>query len=97
MKLVDEADRHAPQGGPSIVGHVSGLGSLDENLAAIRLLQQTRDVKQRRLAGAGWPHQGYRLTRPDSDIRATKDVEPGTALAIVPLDLREPQGRHAHS
>ncbi len=97
MKLVDEADRHPPQRRSRVVGHRSGVFALDKNLAGVRLFEQACDVEQRRLAGARGRNQRHCLARPNRDVDAAENIEPSIALAVVPLDLGEPQSRRAHS
>src|SRR5207302_2882200 len=52
MELVDEAEMPATDRRAFAVGHTAALLAADQNLAAIRPLEQTRDMEERRLAGA---------------------------------------------
>ena len=49
------------------------------DLAAVGLLEQARDVQQRRLAGAGRRDQRDDLARPDREIGAAQDLERGSS------------------
>ncbi len=53
MELVDEADLDAADRRPLGVGEAAGRPPADDDVAAVRTLEQAGDVEERRLAGAG--------------------------------------------
>src|SRR3954471_20251731 len=53
VELVDEADLLAPQARALGVAHAGRRVAADVNLAAVRLLQEPRDVQEGRFAGPG--------------------------------------------
>src|SRR4051794_26090953 len=65
MELVDEADLLAPQARALGVAHAGGRMSADIDLAAVRLLQQSRDMQEVRFAGAGGRDKRHKFARPD--------------------------------
>ena len=93
MELVDEADPLAPKAGAAPVVHVGRRLAADVDLAAVRLLQQARDVEQGRLARAGGRDEGDGLARPQGEVGAAQDVERGLALPVAALHARQEQGR----
>src|SRR5258706_8819524 len=93
MELIDEADLGAAEARALGIRERGRRNLVDIDFAAIRMLEQARDVQERRLAGAGRRHQRNRLARPDGELGAFEDVERDVALAIVPVDLVQKEDR----
>ena len=56
------------------------------NLAGVRVLEQARDVEQRRFAGAGRRNQCHRLAAPDRQLGTFENFEGVVALTKPPHD-----------
>ena len=57
MKLIDKAERTAPQHRSVLIGEGAAIAPLDQNGAAARALQQPRHMQHRRFAGPRRPNQ----------------------------------------
>src|SRR6266487_7011246 len=86
MLLIDEADLGAADASTLGIRQRRGGGAVDIDLAAVRMLEQARDMQQRRLAGSRGRDQRDRLPRPDRELGGFEDVERGGALQVAPLD-----------
>ena len=94
MRLVDEADALTAKPGARRIVELRGGEPVDDDLTLVRPLQQTRNVKERRFAGARGRDQCHHLARAQDEIGSREDVQALIALRIVTLDAFEPQ-RHA--
>ena len=61
MELVDEAHLHAAHARAVGITHAGAVVPVDDDVAAVRRLEQAGDVQQRGLAGARRPDEGHRL------------------------------------
>src|SRR5258708_38548162 len=93
MKLIDESDLDTADARALRVRELGRPNLIDIDLAGIGLLQQARNVQQRRLAGAGWSHQRDRLAGPDRQLRAFEDIQRHVALAIMPVYSMQKEDR----
>ena len=93
MELIDEADLGSADARALGIRERRGRNLIDIDFAAIGMLEESSDVQERRLAGAGGRYQRNRLARPDGELGAFEDVQRDVALAIVPVDLMQEQDR----
>src|SRR5262249_59721490 len=93
MELIDEADFGAADARALGIRERGGCNLIDVDFAAIGMLEQARDVQERRLAGAGGRYQRHGLAGPNGELGTFEDVERDVALAIVPVDLVQEQDR----
>ena len=93
VELVDEADLGAAQPRAALVVELGRRHAADEDLAAIGLLQQARDMQQGRFAGAARRDQRDEFARPEREIGLAQDFERRIGLGIEALDLREEERR----
>src|SRR5262249_24066929 len=93
MELIDEADLGAANARALGIRERRGRNLIDVDFAAIGMLEQARDVQERRLAGAGGRYQRHGLARPNGELGAFEDLERDVALAIVPVDLVQEEDR----
>ena len=89
VELVDEADLLATQAGAADIVHGRGRRAVDEDLAAVRLLEQAGDMEEGRLAGAGRRHERNHLAREDRELGVAQDLEETRPLAVAARDLRQ--------
>jgi len=82
--------------------HVVHRLALDQQLAAIEVLEATDGAQQRGLAAAGWPQQGDELIAADSQVEAvegTYQVSLGGTVMLhraTDLDHRRGLGESGH-
>ena len=81
VELVDEAEGGAPRFGALPVRHAPAVEPVEEHAAAVRPLEQTRDVEQRRLPGAGRPDQRDDFARMEGERGAAQHRQLHLALA----------------
>jgi hypothetical protein len=93
VELVDEADLGPPQPRAALVVELRGCHAADKDFAAIGLFEQTRDMKQGRLAGAARRDQRDEFARPEREIGLAQDFERGIGLWIEALDLGQEERR----
>ena len=110
MELIDEADRVAADRGARRVGQRAGVAALDKDRAAVRLLQQSREMQQRRFAGArtarperrsrppaasGRRRAAPEARRPRCDRSGARRAGPADSLMPQRLDRVGPRGAPA--
>ena len=83
-RLEDHPDLAADGG--DVADVVRQLDAVDEDLAALVLLQAVDRPDERRLAGAGRAEDDDHLARPDGQVDAAQDVELAEPLVHVARD-----------
>src|SRR3984885_5134494 len=91
MELVDEAYLRAPQRRPLVVAHGRGRGAADPHFAGVRLFQESRQMQERRLSGAGRRDQRDRLARRKLERGPVEDLDRRIAATIPTLHIIERQ------
>ena len=86
VELIDEADLHATHAGLFIVRQPAAIDAVDEHLAPIGTLKQSRNVEQGRFAGAGGAKQSDSLAGKERSGRALQHLDTPIALGIGPLE-----------
>src|SRR5690348_15392066 len=71
VRLINETDLAAPDAGAFAVGQSRGRAAININLADIGMLEESREMQQRRFAGPRRCHQSDRLSGPNREIRAS--------------------------
>jgi hypothetical protein len=75
VELVDESDLGAANARTLGVGQRRGRGAVDIDFASVRMLEQPRDVQQRRLTGARGRDQRHGLPGPHRELGTFEDFE----------------------
>ncbi len=86
MRLVDKTHFGAADLRARCIRQAGSRLSVDIDLAAIGMLEQTGDVKEGRFAGSGRRNQGDRLAKPAAKLGPAQNFERIVALPITPLD-----------
>ena len=83
VELVDEAELKAARERALVVGHLQRVLAVEEHLARVRLLEQTRDMQQRGLARTRRTDQAGHLAGVQIEIDAAQDVERAVAGLVA--------------
>src|SRR5215471_17357265 len=81
MKLIDEAERASAQHRAVFIGQAAAIASCDQHSAAIRPLQEARDMQHRRFAGPRWSDERDDLAGHEREIDAVQYRQLDSALA----------------
>ena len=96
MKLIDETDLRPAQCGSRRIAERRRRGRSEIDLAVIGLFQQTGDMQQRGLTGAGRRDERHGLTRVEREIDTAENLKRGAGLRVGPDDPLERQGWDTH-
>ena len=80
MELVDEAHLRAADARALVVLHARAVAAGDDDLTAVRRLEETRDMQKRRFARARGADQGHGFAASEHGRGAIEDVDPAGAL-----------------
>ena len=93
MELIDETDLHAAHAGLLVVGEPAAIDAVDEHLAPVGALEKSRNMEERRLAGAGRPKQGDGFAGQEGGGGAFQDIDAAIALGVGALEPLEAKHR----
>src|SRR5512139_3550364 len=97
MMLKYEADRVTSEMREFVVAQQPGVAPLDKEPAGRRPVEQTDDVEQRALAGAGRPHQSQELAMAELEIDVVQYLDRRWQAHIIGLaNALQPQDHVSH-
>ena len=91
--LEDEAELVAPQRGQPLVVEVRELLAVDDDRAGRRAVQPREQMHERRLAGAGGPHDRRELAGGEADRDAAQRVDGRLPLPVGSMEVRRGDDR----
>ncbi len=93
MELIDEADLGAAHARPFGVAEGAAIDAVDDHRAAVRLLEEPRDMQQSGFARARWPQQRHCLAGIERRGRAFQYLDQALTLGVSALQLLEAERR----
>ena len=85
VELIDEADLGAAHARALGVAELDAIDAVDHHGAAVGPFEETGDMEQGGLAGAGGPEQGHRLAGIKRGGRALQHLDDAGALRVSAL------------